>query len=364
MNATISTTAFDGFRWTVVSGPRADAFGALGHDAAADIRQVLGEIPDLAALRARCAADPAFSRHVEAIGAASKRAFPQVWTELQAMAEGAGVDPGDLLLLNLRGDVGPTGPLEGCTSVAWGDHGAALLGHNEDGAAILLGRCRLLTMAIEGEIPVTAWWYPGFLPSNTFFLNADGLVCAIDNVNIVRPATAPGRHFVSRALQACTTLGEAEQFLRAHPSAGGFAYTLGDLSDAGLGVVETAAGATNVEPYPYGGGFRPHANHLRLFPAGLDAPDSESLGRGEIFAATAAPSTPEPEWLLTWLGSDKPLGVRRHAAGPDPLMTLATFVVELVARQITVTARGAGPLRLTAEAFATGQPALHHPPSV
>ena len=362
MTTEIREVKLDGLAWTTLSGERRSVFESLGEYARADIAHVLETLPELAELRARCGADSPLRDHLASVAAASRRDCPDAWSEVEALAAGASVATADLVLLNLRGDLGPAAgrppAVAGCTSIAWSDGPDAFLGHNEDGAPQLHGRCRLLTLRIEGEPSVTVWWYPGFIPSNTFAINSARIVCAINNINVVRPAAAPGRHFVARGVHGCTDLDETVGLLGRRPSAGGFTYVLGQVGRPDVRVLETAAGDWRARRCPDRvGSFAAHANHLVLLGSGLDAPEEESLARAEIFERAEAPTTPERDWLLRLLCSDQPRGVYRHATDGDTLLTLATFVVDLTRATVTVVARGAARLELTTAEFATGPPA-------
>ncbi|MGN6868155.1 MAG: C45 family autoproteolytic acyltransferase/hydrolase [Solirubrobacteraceae bacterium] len=363
MTAELRDRQLDGVVWTTLSGERRAVFETLGEYARAEIAHVLESLPELAELRVRCAAEPALRAHLDSVADASRRDCPDAWSEVEALAAGAGVPSDDLVLLNLRGDLGPPAgralAVDGCTSVGWSDGRHAFLGHNEDGAPQLLGRCRLLTLQIDGEPSVTAWWYPGFIPSNTFAINSAGIVCAINNINVTRPAAAPGRHFVAREVHGGTDLDQTVRLLSRSPSAGGFTYVLGQAGRADVHVLETAAGDSSGRRYPdRGRALAAHANHLVLLDPGLDAPEDESLARAEIYDRVEAPVTPDGEWLLRLLCSDQPSGVYRHGADGDRLLTLATFVVDLARATVTVVARGAAPLELTIGEFTADQTAL------
>ena len=362
MTAELRERELDGVVWTTLSGERRAVFESLGEYARADIAHVLESLPELAELRARCAAEPALRAHLDSVAGASRRDCPDAWSEVEALAAGAGVASDDLVLLNLRGDLGQAAgrapAVEGCTSVAWSDGRHVFIGHNEDGALQLLGRCRLLTLQIEGEPSVTAWWYPGFIPSNTFAINSAGIVCAINNINVIRPADAPGRHFVARGVHGRTDLDQTIRRLSRSPSAGGFTYVLGQAGRPDAHVVETAAGASRARRCPdRGSSFAAHANHLVLLGSGLDAPEDESLARAHLLDRVDAPKTPERDWLLRLLCSDQPNGVYRHATDGDTLLTLATFVVDLARGTVTVVARGAAPLELSIGEFTAGDAA-------
>ncbi|WP_372672125.1 C45 family autoproteolytic acyltransferase/hydolase [Amycolatopsis kentuckyensis] len=339
MVATVREHRIGDVRWTIVRGPREAAFHALGAHAAADIRTVLDGLPAWP-VTARARRSPVLFRAIES---ASQVEHPDAYAELTALAAGAGVPFDDLLLANLRGDLG-AGDGTGCTDLAWAP---SLLGHNEDGAPVFDGIGRLLTLLIDGEPGVCVWWYPGFLPSNTCTVTTHGLVWGIDSVNVVTPSPCAGRHFVARTAQRATSVAEAVSVLRSHASAGGFAYTMGQVGSPSLVVVEKAGHDTAVTTVD--SGFSWHTNHFRQLPPSLDSASEESLARAEV-CAHLAPVAPDAKWLVSALTS----AVHRNASDGDELMTLSTVVTDLASGEVTVVPRGGGPLRARAADLALG----------
>ncbi|MFJ1761969.1 C45 family autoproteolytic acyltransferase/hydrolase [Amycolatopsis sp. NPDC088138] len=341
MVATVVEHRIGDVRWTVVRGPREAAFRELGAYAADDIRTVLDGLSSWPVTE-RARRSPVLFRAIES---ASQVEHPDAYAELAAMAAGAGVPFDDLLLANLRGDLG-RGDGTGCTDLAW--VGApSLLGHNEDGAPVFDGIGRLLTLLIDGEPGVCVWWYPGFVPANTFTLTTHGLVWGIDSVDVVSSSPCAGRHFLARSAQRAVTVAEAVSLLRSHPSAGGFAYTMGQVGAAGVTMVEKAGHETAVTTV--GSGFSWHTNHFRQLPPDLDAAAEESLDRAEV-CAHLAPVAPDAKWLADTLTND----VHRNAADGDPLLTLSTLVTDLADGTVTLIPRGGAPLRARAADLAAG----------
>ncbi|WIV58608.1 C45 family autoproteolytic acyltransferase/hydolase [Amycolatopsis nalaikhensis] len=338
MVATLGEHRVGDVRWTIVRGPREAAFRELGAYAAEDIRTVVDGLPSWP-VTARARRSPVLFR---AIQSASQVEHPDAYAELTALAAGAGVPFDDLLLANLRGDLG-TGDGTGCTDLAHG----SLLGHNEDGAPLFDGIGRLLTLLIDGEPGVCVWWYPGFVPANTFTVTTHGLVWGIDSVSVVAPSPCAGRHFLARTAQRATSVAEAVSVLRSHASAGGFAYTMGQVGVPGATVVEKAGHQTAVTTV--GSGFSWHTNHFRRLSPSLDSASEESLARAEV-CAHLAPSNPDAQWLVSALTLD----VRQDAAGGDPLMTLSTLVTDLADGTVTLVPRGGSPLRARAADLALG----------
>lgn len=280
----------------------------------------------------------------------SKQRYPMVWQELAALATAADMPLDSLVLLNLLGDLG-TSDGTGCTDVAVTTDAGTVLAHNEDGAPDFLAQCPLLTLLIDGEPAVTTWWYPGFVPSNSFVVTETGLVWGIDHINITTPAPLPGRHFVARAAQRCSTVPEFAGFLREHPTAGGYAYTVGRLGEPGALQIETAAGSyahttSDDEPLLW------RTNHLRLPSAVIDAPTPNSLTRAKTADRWQQPGHDPVDWCLHNLARrGLPHGVRNdNTYGHD------SAAVNLATGTLTLVPRDRQPITIPAEDFVRGIP--------
>ena len=346
-------------RWLVVSGEREAAFRELGRHAAEDIHAVLRGMADMGSLRRRLDA-PATARQFAAVRDASAREFPREWAELGALARGSGASFDELLLLNLRGDLG-SGDGTGCTDLGHLSAEGAFVAHNEDGDPVLDGRCALLTLQLHGEPSATVWWYPGFIPANTAVVTEHGLAWGIDHLGVPRPAAAPGRHFVARAAQRLSTVDEAAAHLSRHASAGGFAYTIGQLAGHGAGpsvcTVEAAAGRCRRVDADSAGSLLWHTNHLRYLAPELAEHYDNSTARGEVLSRLAVPDRPDVAWFLSVLVDEElPRGVNRRARHPDSSVTLATVVVDLIAGGVTVAPRSGRPVTLPATDLVRGVP--------
>jgi hypothetical protein len=353
VSASVDEARLGGVPWLTVRGSRTDAFRALGAHAAQEIRAVLDEIPDLPRLRSRIAT-PAVAAQLEAVAAASRADHPLAWADLQSLAEGARVDFSDILLLNLRGDLGTPGGA-GCSDLAWSDGERAFIAHNEDDYPVLREHGRLLTLVVEDEPAIVSWWTPGFLPANTWAVTASGLVYTIDHLNVVRPARAPGRHFVARGMQRAVTVHEALRWLQRRPSAGGFTYTVGHIGTADITVAEAAAGECATAVVDASVQPRWHTNHIRYLRDGVDAPLPESRRRGEILGRACCPATPDAGWFAGVLRAPLPHGVHRDATGGDVLATHCTVVIDLELGALSLaTARGS--TTATADELLTTRP--------
>jgi hypothetical protein len=284
--------------------------------------------------------------------------FPGPWAELAALAEGAAMPLDDLALLNFRGDLGRIEGGIGCSDLAWRRE-RSVIAHNEDGAPENEGRCALLTLALDGLPTVTAFWYPGFLPSNAFTVTGDGLVWTVDHLPVASPGDGAARHFVARGLQrSAATVDEAIEYLNTHPSAGGFAYTIGDLTGR-IACVEAAAGRhAHVDAKP--GELLWHTNHVRYLPWAEPEPGGTSVPRGQVLDALGVPAAnPDPAWFLRVLtGAPLPEGVRADPGPGQSASTLCTLIADLTAGEAVIAVRAACPVAIPLTDLAEGNP--HH----
>lgn len=332
MSVAITHRALDGLRWTGLRGPRTEVFRALGEAYRTEIGEAVQALPEWPELDRYARTDTGLVR-LSRLSALTSTRHPQEYADLRAMAEGAGLPERTLLLVNLRGDLPPPNTSAGCSDLALRGR---VFAHNEDGGAALTGRLVLLTLACDGEPPVAALWYPGFLPSNAFAVTGHGLVFGLDHLPVADPALAPGRHFVARAAHRARDLDEAVRLLTELPSAGGFAYNLAELGSGRIAHVEAAAGASAVAEAD--NGLLWHTNHLRH----LDLPELVTLSsreRAKVLDGLEPPADPGVEWFLEVLTSPHPHGVNRSPGAHDSA-TLATCVVDLVSAELIVVPRG------------------------
>ncbi|KXX58034.1 C45 family autoproteolytic acyltransferase/hydolase [Rhodococcus sp. LB1] len=364
MNAHIDESTVAGLKWLVISGERTAAFSLLGEYTLEAITSVQNELPEREGLKSFTRSGVGH-RILTDVSAATEQTYPHYAEELRALASGAGLDYRDLLLANLRGDIGVDDGT-GCTDLAWRGS-RSFVAHNEDGAPALNGHFMFLTLRIDGDMPVTVQWYPGFLPANTIAATGAGLVWGINHIQVTTPIAAPGRHFVARALQQCTDFDHALDYLRTHPSAGGFAYTIGDTTTGRVAIVESAAGRVAARELAPESAFEWHTNHLRFIP---DPPDlapagtatanlgqrEESLGRGKTLDTLDPVLEPNVNWFKRILcGAPVPDGVHRTAAGSDPLQTLCTTVTNLTDKTISINSACGSSTTLRLEDFTHGR---------
>jgi len=357
MNVSLDEHRLGNLRWITLSGPDCDAFRALGEHMRDEMADLIEAWPLLPRLRKHASRPPGSGR-LASVRQASELRFEAVWAELAALAEGAAIPVDDLALLNLRGDLGTVVGGIGCSDLAWRRQ-RSVIGHNEDGVPENAGQCALLTLALDGLPAVTAFWYPGFLPSNAFAVTGDGLVCTVDHLPVASPGDGAGRHFVGRGLQrSAGTVDEAIDYLREHPSAGGFAHTVGDRTGRIVSVEAAAGRHAFVEVGPASGPLLWHTNHGRYVTGCEPSPGGNSVVRGEMLSALAAPADdPDPTWFLRVLaGAPLPDGVRCDPAPGRPATTLCTFIADLTAGEAVIAARDDEPVAIPLLDLAGGDP--------
>jgi hypothetical protein len=337
-------------RWITASGESGAVFRALGHRVRHEIAEILDRYPERTFLQDYAITSEG-ARVIRGIVSATKEHCQAEWEELVSMADGASVPIDDLLLFNLRGDLGPT--TTGCTDLAWcGER--SLLAHNEDGLPMFDGRCVLLTLAIDDEVPITAYWYPGLLPSNALVIYGTSLVWSMDHLGVAVPAIAPGRYFTARKAQRAPTVEAAIAIFEKVSSAGGFAYTIGQVASKAIVSFEVAAG--HVSQVALAGDKHQlmwHANNMRYLGDVSETADLESLARSSRLAVLADELVSADCFSLLDLltqPSDWP-GLYRSAIPPDPLMTLCSMACDLGSGTITVIPRGGKPVTLSLTAL-------------
>jgi hypothetical protein len=357
MSVSLAEHRLGGLRWIVLNGPDREAFGALGEHVRGELAALAEAWPALPRLR-RHVSGPPGRELLAAVRRATAESFAAEWAELAAFAAGAGVPADDLVLLNLRGDLGPVDGGVGCSDLGWRRE-RSVIAHNEDGALEDVGRCALLTMTGTGRPPVTAFWYPGFLPANAFALTGDGLVWTVDHLPVASPGLGAGRHFIGRGLQrTARTVDDAVGYLRSQPSAGGFAYTIGDRAGRVVSVEAAAGRHAVMEAGPGRAPLLWHTNHGRYLSGAEPEAHGTSAARGETLDVLGVPAgEPDPSWFLDVLTSPPPGGVRSDP-GPDGhgLTTLCTLVADLTAGEAIIAARDGQPVAIPLADLAEGKP--------
>ena len=142
----------------------------------------------------------------------------------------------------------------------------------------------------------------------------DDLVWTIDHLPVAAPGDGAGRHFVGRGLQrTARTLDAAVDYLKVHPSAGGFAYTIGDQSGRIVNVEAVAGNHAAVEgpDRSVAVAHQPRPVH----PVRRAATGEPAWRAGRRGALPVPEQDPGPAWFLAVLAE------RRCRTGSAPTQT-------------------------------------------
>lgn len=190
----------------------------------------------------------------------AEESVPQYVEELRGVADGAGLNFDDLLVLNCMEALTEDALHRGCTSLAAAPEltadGSVLVGHNEDWLPEDFESVYLIHAQPEDEPAFLAITYGGLLPNIGF--NQYGIAQCCDSVypNDVRVGVP--RIFVSRAVLAATTPAGALQAALHRRRAAGYNHLIAHASGE---LYNLEASARDFELIHGLDGLLAHANH-------------------------------------------------------------------------------------------------------
>lgn len=325
--------------WQRVAGVPRDIGVALGRAGRAAVHRHLLAHPLWAEVNS--------SRHaarVARLAQATQARFPEIWSEIEGLAQGMDLPVAAVFAWNCRGDLLASVP-DGCTTVML-PGSAPILAHNEDGLPFFRGSCFIAEAAPEGLPAFHAFCYPGSIPGHTFAFTEAGLVQTVNNMRLVGIEAEIPRMVLGRALLGCDTLEQALEVLRDAPS-GGFHFALSHRNDPRILSVEFGGGEASVREIT---APALHANHALHLTRGLEAQivtqsSADRQKRGDEMIAQGA------EAMIILRDTDPSgLPIRRDAPDDsDEENTLGTAILTL----------GAGALSWSIYDRIAGEPAYH-----
>jgi predicted choloylglycine hydrolase len=264
--------------------------------------------------------------------------YPEFFSELEGMAEGAAVPFERLFLINLRGEYqrfAADSDGGGCSTCSLLSPETAAFGHNEDGLALYRGQTYLVRARPQAKPAFVAFCYPGFLPGNAFGFNDAGICFSCNNVQPHSARDGVGRHFIARALLESRSLPEAVAAVHPTDRAYGFNYTIGALRERRIVNVEVApddVAVTDIQG-PY---F--HANHyVELGTVDQEIADSsrKRYERGTRHILEGRVKGRE-DILNVLRDVEGRLPILRDGSPPDPFVTLVTALFDFEGRILTI----------------------------
>lgn len=338
----LSDTNGAGLGWLSLAGTSREIGFALGRQGAQAVGLHLLKHPLWAMVN-----DPRQAAQVGAMAAATQARFPQIWAEIEGLAEGLGLPVMQAFAWNCRGDLLASVP-DGCTTVML-PGAEPLLAHNEDGLPFFRDSSFIAAVRPETAPGFRAFCYPGSIPGHTFAFTDAGLVQTVNNMRLTGVSAAIPRMVLGRALLGCETLAQAVDLLHDAPS-GGFHFGLMHRTDRRILSVEFGGGETSVRQVA-----TPslHANHALHLDRGLRAQiitrssqDRQTRGDELLIEGCNALT------ILRDIGGPG-LPIRRDAQDdPDEENTLGTAVMRLSGQGLewSIHDRAVGPARYSGTA--------------
>jgi isopenicillin-N N-acyltransferase like protein len=285
---------------------------------------------------------------------------PTYLDEIRGIAEGAGLDPGDVLAINVRTEVmfaakarqaaSQRHAPDGCTAFAVapppGAGGSTLIGQNWDWLPHTSETVVVLE-ARQDEGPDFVTVVEAGLLAKTG-MNAAGLGLVTNAMVTDADLGEPGLpyHVLLRAMFDCATVAEALRVLASGPRSSSANYLLAHASGTAVNVEAAPGDFTRLYPlYPEDGVLR-HTNHFlapRIASADLALWAMRStVGRLQRLRAAAAARTLDDFRAVLADHADYPYSICAH---PDPAehpceqgATIASVLMDLTARQIWLAA--------------------------
>lgn len=268
-----------------------------------------------------------------------KKLYPEYVTEIEGIADGAGVSFEELFIINLRGEYQAftSGKvMQGCSTVSLKTDRHSVIGHNEDGLPIYKDSSYVVDVDIESHPSFTAFSYPGFLCGNAFGFNQEGICFCINDVKPPNIRIGIGRHFLARSLFEAHTIEDAVERITPQNRAAGFNFTIGSVKENRIVNVETAPDRFKVKEIT---GMDYRANHyLDIDPITQRIGTSSETRVIRAGNMMQAETDPDISSVLTILSdqNDPKYPIFRTAHPPDNLATLATGLFDLHANKLVI----------------------------
>ncbi len=264
---------------------------------------------------------------------------PDIWMELNGLAQGLDAPLGEVFAWNCRGDLVES-TSDGCTTVYGHDaDGARIIAHNEDGFPQLYDDCALVEVTQQEALAFTSFAYPGSLCGHTFAVNAAGIVNTVNNIRASQRPLGLPRQVLARAALNASTLDDALTILTQSERAGSFHHTLAQVGLGAIYSVEaTGAHEPQVRVIHHTGG---HANHLIYADTVAQKITTSSRARQQRVdewlkaRGTATLSVGEALAILSDTQNAVLPIYRQSPNDPDDENTLATMVYRLSADEVS-----------------------------
>jgi len=295
----------------------------------------------------------------------NKAAYPDIYAEIQGIAQGAEIEEYKAMLLMLRPEVEALWKAEhneiasndNCFDILFNplDSKDAFIAHNEDWTPVYKSYGFVLhenmPFSTTGATHITAFTYPASPVGFTFGYNDKGVVTSCNGLNPIpcRPGKL-GRYFINRDVLAANSVDDALDRLRkaAKDSALGFAMSIGGVSSHDMYHAEMApynpaskeeGGVVDIIKIEPGKTYLHSNAYQHEFFKNINQYVSNSTkARLERAREMADPVT--PELALKILGDEKnplyPIYRYGNPLDSEELATISTAVLNLDAATVTI----------------------------
>ena len=268
-----------------------------------------------------------------------KKLYPQYISEIEGIADGAGVSFEELFIVNLRGEYRVfTGGkvIQGCSTVSLKTDGYTTIGHNEDGLPIYKDSSYVVEVNIQNHPTFTAFSYPGFLCGNAFGFNQEGICFCINDVKPPNIRIGIGRHFLARSLFEADTIDDAVKRITPEYRASGFNFTVGSVKENRIVNVEVTPDRFKVKEID-GMDYRANHYHDMHYISQTVGASSETrvIRAGDMIEAEIDPDISSVLKILSDQNDSK-YPIFRNALPPDDIATLATGLFDLRAGKLVI----------------------------
>ncbi|MCB1754607.1 MAG: 6-aminopenicillanic acid acyl-transferase [Gammaproteobacteria bacterium] len=244
---------------------------------------------------------PGLAASVARMSETTQRLYPEIWAELEGLAEGLDLPLEQVMAWNCRGDLLES-TADGCTTVQL-PGAPAVIAHNEDGLPFFKGSCFIAEIQPDNGCGFLSFCYPGSIPGHTFAMTDNGQVMTVNNLRLPDIEARIPRMVVCRAALTARSQQEAIEILSQHSSSGGFHVTLGQSGPQPLMSVEFGAGQVSVREISLPAVHANHALHL-----------ARALS-DQIITRSSADRQARGDWLLD-NGIHDPLTILNDREGP------------------------------------------------
>lgn len=261
---------------------------------------------------------------------ATRALFPEIHTEIAALAEGLELPFDHVFAWNARGDL-LAGMGDGCTTVQLpGD--APVIAHNEDGLPGLAGQCFLADLRPEDAPRVMSFAYPGSIPGHSFAVTGAGLVITVNNLRLIGVTPDIPRMVLTRALLAVPDRDAALSLLRDAPPSGGYHLSIAQVGARDIWSVSFGGGEVHVVEHSHPA---LHSNHALVSGPVMSRQTITTSSRDRLFRGIdLLEQGADP---LSVLGDKAGAGLpilRTARDDPDDENTIAQFLARVTATGI------------------------------